>query len=114
VALIPSKGDDPGQYETEPLSLSEKFAAKLMQDIGEAPDYKPVMLKRRANGECVYLGEAGCTIWDRAPHLCRIFDCRLWYQRFSRKDRKRLLAIGELDPAIIKAGRQRLHTLEGK
>ena len=110
---MPEHGDDPSQYETVPLDLNPKFAAKLNELTGLTGKLA-VMLKKKENGDCVYLGPDGCTIWDRAPYLCRVFDCRTWYQRFSRKQRKHLLAIGELDPEIIRAGRQRLHTLEGK
>jgi len=33
-------------------------------------------LKRRPNGDCVYLREGGCAIHDAAPRVCRAFDCR--------------------------------------
>ena len=41
-----------------------------------------VLKKVEVNGvtQCVYLGETGCTIWDRAPALCREFDCRVVVQ----------------------------------
>lgn len=28
------------------------------------------------NGQCVYLGDEGCTIHDTRPDKCRKFDCR--------------------------------------
>ncbi len=34
------------------------------------------MIAHKANGDCVYLGEGGCTIHERAPSLCRSADCR--------------------------------------
>ena len=34
------------------------------------------MLAHKANGECVYLGERGCTIHERKPRMCREMDCR--------------------------------------
>lgn len=34
------------------------------------------MLARRANGDCIYLGEKGCTIQDTKPQLCKEMDCR--------------------------------------
>ncbi len=34
------------------------------------------VLKRKADGSCHYLGEQGCTIYERRPVVCRAFDCR--------------------------------------
>lgn len=28
------------------------------------------------NGDCYYLGPAGCSIYDERPEACRRFDCR--------------------------------------
>ena len=35
-----------------------------------------VLVKRLDNGDCVYLGESGCTIHDDKPLVCQKFDCR--------------------------------------
>jgi Fe-S-cluster containining protein len=54
---------------------------------------KVAVLDRRMNGDCIYLGEDGCTIHDRAPAVCREFDCRrLWREsdRNGRRERKTL------------------------
>lgn len=55
--------DDPDQYQT---------TAAISALNGEPG----IALVQRANGDCIYLGDAGCTIYDRAPVLCRSFDCR--------------------------------------
>lgn len=34
------------------------------------------MLARSADGDCVYLGDTGCTIHSTRPHVCRWYDCR--------------------------------------
>lgn len=34
------------------------------------------VLRRRDNGDCVYLYAEGCSIQDRKPRVCRTFDCR--------------------------------------
>lgn len=34
------------------------------------------VLRHKLNGECVYLRSYGCSIHERAPVMCRIFDCR--------------------------------------
>ncbi len=53
--------DDPAQYQTEPH------------------DWMPghLMLAHKPNGDCIYLGESGCTIHERKPQMCREMDCRL-------------------------------------
>lgn len=35
----------------------------------------PYLLARDAHG-CCYLGEAGCTVYERRPATCRSYDCR--------------------------------------
>ncbi len=34
------------------------------------------MLERTTDGDCVYLGESGCSIHASRPHVCRWYDCR--------------------------------------
>lgn len=48
------------------------------------------VLKRKPNGDCVYLGDGGCTIWNRAPAMCRVFDCRLFFLKFTNAQRRGL------------------------
>lgn len=50
------------------------------------------MLQHKPNGDCVYLGETGCTIHGRAPAICQEFDCRKIFARFNRRQRKDGLA----------------------
>lgn len=70
------------------------------------------MLKHKPNGDCVYLGPDGCTIHDRAPAICKEFDCRRAFLKFRRHERKQLVRSGAVDQATFDAGKQRLHTLE--
>ena len=49
------------------------------------------MLRHKPNGECFYLGDAGCTIHDRAPRACRTFDCRRWAKSFTTRQKRRIL-----------------------
>ena len=46
--------------------------------LTETHPYVPsaLMLAHKPNGDCIYLAEAGCSIHDRAPSLCRSADCR--------------------------------------
>jgi Fe-S-cluster containining protein len=46
-------------------------------DIGEdyLTEHGGRNLKRATDGACVYLGEAGCSIYERRPVACRAFHC---------------------------------------
>lgn len=46
------------------------------------------VLTRKANGDCIYLAEAGCSIHDRAPFSCRRFDCREVWRNSDRNGRR--------------------------
>ena len=98
ILLQPEHGDQPATYDTmpfkHPLTGEDAF-----------------VLKRKPNGECVYLDETGCTIWNRAPALCQSFDCRLNYLKYTRHMRKQLTKKGLLSKAVLDAGRERLATL---
>jgi Fe-S-cluster containining protein len=59
IRLLP--GDDPSLYQTVPHALYP--ATQLMLDHKE-------------NGDCIYLGEAGCSIHAIKPQMCREMDCR--------------------------------------
>jgi Fe-S-cluster containining protein len=87
IVLHPEDGDDITAYETER------------------------MLKRTAENNCIYLGPEGCTIHDRAPVICREFDCRRMFKMLSRKERRRAIKIGFMDQEVLAAGRERVHTL---
>jgi hypothetical protein len=69
------------------------------------------LLATEMNGQCVYLGESGCTIYDRRPLLCRSFDCREHYLILPRQDRDNLVRLGLSSRAVFNAGRARLKSL---
>lgn len=101
VTLHPEDGDVVASYAhhqiTNPLTGATGFA-----------------LDRLANGDCVYLGPDGCTIHDRAPAMCRKFDCRAQYllsRKFNREDRRRMHAQGVLTRDMLEAGRRLLDKL---
>lgn len=43
------------------------------------------MLAHKENGDCVYLGDKGCTIYSSRPSQCRTLDCRDLLQFESTK-----------------------------
>ena len=69
------------------------------------------VLDTEANGACVYLGESGCTIYERRPLLCRSFDCRKHYLVLPGQDRDNLVRLGLSSRAVFNAGRARLKSL---
>jgi hypothetical protein len=69
------------------------------------------LLATEPNGQCVYLGPAGCTIYERRPLLCRSFDCRKHYLILPRQDRDNLVRLGFSSRAVFNAGRARLGSL---
>ena len=98
--LHPEMGDDPAEYDCSrvinPLTGEPGFALNMR------------------NGSCTYFGDNGCTIWDRAPALCREFDCRDLYKR-----RHKIVArfgagvVNDLTP-VMRAGKARLKAQKGR
>lgn len=97
VTLFPEAGDDPSTYLTKEAVMVDGTPL--------------VMLQHKPNGDCVYLGESGCTIHDRAPAVCRTFDCRGFYLKLTRNERRVWMKQNEHKRRIFAAARARLHTL---
>lgn len=97
VVLFPEQGDDPSTYE------------HTIVDDGQG--HKFLALKMKPNGDCIYLGEKGCTIHDRAPAVCKSFDCRLYFLSMTRNDRRLVEKSAKHKAPIFEAARVRLKTL---
>jgi len=63
-------------------------------------------LKRKPNGDCVYLGDSGCTIHEKAPKICREFDCRWLYRNSNRAGRREAAKAGTVSKPIWERGRE--------
>lgn len=100
IILHPECGDDVSAFDA--VAIKHPLTGK-----------PAMMLKHKANGECVYLGASGCTIHDRAPAICREYDCRKQYLAMPRSDRRRLVALGYMRKDQFNEGRKRAHTLGG-
>ena len=96
--LHPAQGDDVASYEVR---------AAAHPDTGETI----YLLATKENGECIYLGPSGCTIYERRPLLCRTFDCRKHYLILPRQDRDNLVRLGLSSRVVFNAGRQRVKSL---
>ena len=51
----------------------------------EAHEYFPgeLQLVHKPDGDCIYLGENGCTIHSKAPRMCLQFDCRIMAEKLT-------------------------------
>jgi Fe-S-cluster containining protein len=92
--VLPERGDDPLQYDTA-----------LCLTPGKEPY---LILNRQNNGDCIYLGEHGCTIHARAPWVCRTFDCRALFKASDRAGRKQAIKRGDMSKEIFDRGRELL------
>ncbi len=84
VYLHPERGDDVTAYHTREV-------------LHPITGLMGLALAQRENGACVYLGVAGCTIHDRAPAICRAFDCKGLYERLAE-----VIGMRELGSAIAR------------
>lgn len=100
ILLHPERGDRPGDYQT--FETTNPLTGKAAH-----------ALKRNAHNNCIYLGERGCTIHDRAPVVCREFDCRAVFRKWTRAERRHLIAKGLIGREVFEAGRKRLGSLGG-
>jgi Fe-S-cluster containining protein len=91
--LHPELGDDPASYETE-------------RAINPLTGKAAYVLRRGADGNCVYLGASGCTIHGRHPAICREFDCGRMYEKTTRAERKRYIAQGWASKRVFDEGRR--------
>lgn len=94
ILLYPADGDDPAQYDHVEISTPHGIAS---------------VLRHKPNGDCVYLGENGCTIYQRAPRICRHFDCRMYFLSMNRNQRRLFEKLAKVE--IFAAARKRLSTL---
>jgi Fe-S-cluster containining protein len=104
ILLLPEHGDDVSSYENIPAPLTDK----AKEALGGA-EYRSIPQKE--NGDCFYLTATGCSIWERAPYLCRTFDCRRAALMYPKKEQRRLIKAGVLDREILQAGLDRVNSL---
>lgn len=96
IVLHPECGDDAAQYLTE-------------RSINPVTGRPALMLAKKANGDCIYLDRSsGCTIHERAPAICREFDCAKFYERFGASKIRKMINDGVFSQDVADAGRKRL------
>jgi hypothetical protein len=72
------------------------------------------MLAHKPNGDCVYLGEHGCTIQHDKPQQCREMDCRRIAQAITWTQARKMDAGGRLRMTIWKRGRELIALAQAK
>ena len=70
--------------------------------------YRGKVLARHPNGDCIYLNEHGCSIYERRPRACGMYDCRETFKNSDRAGRKLAIKRGEVPKAIFERGRELL------
>ena len=96
ILLMPDEGDVIESYQC---------------DVMELPSGPVAVVKKGADGNCIYLGPDGCSIYDRAPVICRTFDCRRLFLSKTRNERRAMVKAGLADADVFEAGRKRLSSL---
>lgn len=97
VPLVEEQGDKPETYDHDDVKLPDGSIIKV--------------LKQNPDGSCVYLGEKGCTIHDRAPAVCRWFDCRRYFLSVPRNERRVLARISKNKNEVFEEAKKRLSML---
>ena len=87
-------GEDPGDYQ----------CTRHNTPVGEV-----YLLDHKPNGDCVYLGETGCTIHGRHPLMCRAFDCVAFARHWPRARRR---AVGLKINDVFREGQERLRQFQ--
>lgn len=94
--LLPEKGDVIDSYDW----------ARWFDDKGNPKGFILWRVPDGPNkGDCIYLRDDGCSIWERAPYTCRQFDCRETYRNSDKAGRMQAIRAGVMPRAIFRRGR---------
>lgn len=99
IPLQPQYGDVVEDYDRQMVMINGDPKTKFLA-LAHGPD-----------GNCVYLKETGCSIHERAPYACRVFDCRQLFRQYDRSGRRRMIRQGFVSKETFVRGRE---LLEGK
>lgn len=78
----------------------------------EPHPYMPgaLMLAHKPNGDCVYLGDSGCTHHEDKPQKCHEMDCRSIAKAMTGTQARKLDARGAMRIEIWQRGRELLRS----
>jgi Fe-S-cluster containining protein len=68
------------------------------------------MLAHAKNGNCIYLGENGCTIHDTKPQMCKEMDCRRIAAAVTWTQARKLNKQGKIRIEIWQRGKELLRS----
>lgn len=85
--------------------------ASLFTAIGRVGDDWQPMLPQH-NGDCGYLIDDKCSIYERRPRICRAFDCRRQAAQFTPEQQIEGIMRNVFSAAVFRAGRERADTLK--
>lgn len=100
VAIRPDLGDNPADYQ-----------CAMNVDVSAPNRLATFSLDRKPDGSCYALRNGKCTIWEKRPVTCRVFDCRRIFALYSKAERRELIRDRYFSRDIIDAGKKRYHTL---
>jgi len=83
-AVVIHPDENHARWETKPLG-----------DLG----YR--ILANEENGDCVYITDAGCSIWEDRPRDCRRYDCRVEMGRLDEHVAKEYFPMIHLAAAML-------------
>jgi Fe-S-cluster containining protein len=114
IFLHVDEGDDPSLYETQTMPLPGLGgpSQEVYDQVAALGSDKRPMLKRKPNGDCIYLGDGSdgqkrCTIYEKRPVICRTFSCITFVTKWSK--RISLTEMVEMSsPAVVQAGLDRI------
>ena len=96
-AVLLTQEDDPAAFDTMQIpGLPGEFFLRILP-----------------NGDCTYLGPQGCTIHERAPMMCRVFDCRRHFLSTTKAERAAGIKAGVFKADVMRRGAILVH-LAGK
>lgn len=68
------------------------------------------VLDHKPNGDCIYLGDGGCTRHSDKPQMCREMDCRMIAQSMTWTEARKMEKRFILKIEIWKRGKELLKT----
>jgi Fe-S-cluster containining protein len=75
-----------------------------------------MMLDHKPNGDCIYLGQTGCTIHEDKPLMCQRMDCRVIAKELTytqaRKIKPNIIRVWKKGKALIRE--QKIRGLQGE
>jgi len=103
-------GDDQPHltFSIDVLEMMNVVSEEFLQAVRRHSGFAIIQLQHKENGDCIYLGKEGCTIYDRRPQVCRKFDCRAMFLSQTREQRREWIKSGQMSREVYAAARKRL------